>query len=480
MKVLVANRGEIACRILRTLREMGVPSVALACDLEGDSPHLELATESVRIGPPERYLDIPTVLEAARRTGATAIHPGYGFLSQSAAFARAVREAGHVFVGPTAESMTAIGDKRGSRETALGLGIPVIPGAKEVDSLPVALEAAARLGYPVLLKAAGGGGGKGMRRIDAPAQLREAHEGARREARAAFGDDRLLLEKLIHPARHVEIQVLGDGTEAIALGERECSLQRRYQKIVEEAPALWLPAPTRAQMSEAARGMIRAARYQGAATVEFLIGSDGSFYFLEVNTRLQVEHPVTEMLTGLDLVRAQLEIAHGGSLPAAPPPRGHAIEARLNAENPYQDFLPQVGKILLLEWPHLPGVRVDGGLREGVEVTPRFDPLLAKLIAWGNDREQARRRLLEALRGTVLLGCGTNQTFLIDLVERDFFVRGETYTHSIESAQWKEPAVPGEVREAARRLLSEEAGPGDGAPGDRSPWSTLPGFRMGE
>jgi acetyl/propionyl-CoA carboxylase alpha subunit len=480
MKVLVANRGEIACRILRTLREMGVPSVALASDLDGDSPHLDLATESVGIGPPERYLDIPAVLEAARRTGATAIHPGYGFLSQSAAFARGAREAGLVFVGPTPESMAAIGDKRGSRETALQLGIPVIPGAQDADSVAAALEAAGRLGYPVLLKAAGGGGGKGMRRIEAPAQLKEAHEGARREARAAFGDDRLLLEKLILPARHVEIQALGDGTEAIALGERECSLQRRYQKIVEEAPADWLPAPTRAQMSEAARAMIRAARYQGAATVEFLVGSDGGFYFLEVNTRLQVEHPVTEMLTGLDLVRAQLEIAHGGRLPGAPPPRGHAIEARLNAEDPYRDFLPQVGKILMLEWPSLPGVRVDGGLREGTEVTHRFDPLLAKLIAWGNDREQARRRLLEALRGTVLLGCGTNLSFLVDLLERDFFVRGETYTHSIESARWEEPPAPAEAREAARRLLSEGTAPVDGAPADRSPWSNLRDFRMGQ
>jgi acetyl/propionyl-CoA carboxylase alpha subunit len=484
MKVLVANRGEIACRILHTLRDMGIASVAVAAEPDRESPHVGLADEAVEIGPAESYLDSARILAAAERTGATAIHPGYGFLAQNAAFARACREAGVVFVGPTPEAMLALGEKRRARATAEAAGVPVIPGESECDTVAAARTAAKELGYPILIKAAGGGGGKGMRRVGAPGELEEAFAGARREAKAAFADDRLLVEKLIEPARHVEVQILGDGRDAVALGERECSLQRRYQKVVEESPSLAV-GERRQALAEGAVALARAAGYAGAGTVEFLVGPDGAHYFLEVNTRLQVEHPVTEMLTGIDIVRAQIEIAGGGELPRPTTPRGHAIEARLYAEDPYRNFLPSSGKILMLEWPARPWVRIDTGIREGTEVPPFYDPLLAKMIAWGENREVARRRLLAALRETTLLGLTTNQSFLIDVIESDFFVRGETFTSTLESRTWPEPEVPEEVSRVAREALAAPMGVGDGqAPGgeavDRySPWRSLGRFRLG-
>ncbi|HLF93419.1 MAG TPA: biotin carboxylase N-terminal domain-containing protein [Planctomycetota bacterium] len=471
MKVLVANRGEIACRILRTLREMDLPSVALYTDLDKDAPHVALAREAVGIGGPDRYLDGAAVLAAARKAGATALHPGYGFLSQSASFARACQDAGVVFIGPSPESMEALGDKRGSRKTAEAIGVPVVPGMREIDSFESAREAADRLGYPVLLKAAGGGGGRGMRLVTEGAQLLEAHEAARREARAAFGDDRLILEKYISPARHVEVQILGDGKHAIALGERECSLQRRYQKVIEEAPALRIPERTRHGLLESAVRLARAVGYRSAGTVEFLVGPDGSHSFLEVNTRLQVEHPVTEMLTGIDIVRAQIDLARGGPLPSVPGPRGHAIEARVNAEDPYRGFLPQTGRLSVLRWPHMPGVRIDSGVREGTVLGTHYDSLLAKVISWAGDREQARRRLLEALRQSVILGVATNQAFLMQVLESGFFVEGETYTTTLESLAWTEPP---ESRETAEAQEGAERRPGAaGRTGeDRySPWN---------
>ena len=455
MKVLVANRGEIACRILRTLRKMGLSSVAVYTDVDRGAPHVELAREAVGLGGPGGYLDAVAILAAARKSGAGAIHPGYGFLSQSVSFARACREAGLTFIGPSPESMELLGDKRGSRRTAEEAGVPVVPGAREVDSLEAAGEAASRIGYPVLLKAAGGGGGKGMRLVHEARELPDAHEAARREARAAFGDDRLLLEKFISPARHVEVQILGDGKDAVALGERECSLQRRYQKVIEESPANRIPDRTREGLLDSAVRLARAAGYANAGTVEFLVGPDGAYSFLEVNTRLQVEHPVTELRTGIDIVQAQIEIAQGGSLPHAPASRGHAIEARLNAEDPSREFLPQTGRVAALRWPNLPHVRVDSGLREGMAVGSHYDPLLAKIIAWGNDRAQTRARLVEALRATSLLGVATNRSFLIRVLESDFFVKGETYTTTLESRSWTDsagaatggtPEPPGEDR----------------------------------
>ena len=479
MKVLVANRGEIAVRILRSLKEMGIPGVAVYTEPDRGAPQVDLADEAVALGAPGQYLSIQALIAAARQVGASAIHPGYGFLSQSAAFARACEAAGLTFIGPSAESMELLGDKRASRATAEKLGVPVIPGAKEIDRLEAAQEAAERIGYPVLLKAAGGGGGKGMRLVPSRADLKEAHEAARREAKAAFADDRLILEKVVAPARHVEVQILGDGRTAVALGERECSLQRRYQKVIEEAPASRIGDAALQGLFNAAVLLAREAKYRSAGTVEFLVGPDGSFYFLEVNTRLQVEHAVTEMVWGLDLVQSQIAVAQGAALPAPVAPRGHAIEARLNAEDPYRDFLPQSGPILMLHWPQQPGLRIDAGIREGQRVPADYDSLLAKLIAWGPDREQARRRLVEALRELVLLGPMTNQSFLLQILESDDFRKGETYTTTLEERTWEKPALPDDVLSAARAWISLEA-PARAQDGSvPGPWEGLGGFRVG-
>jgi acetyl/propionyl-CoA carboxylase alpha subunit len=479
MKVLVANRGEIACRILRTLREMSVPSVAVFTEPDRDAPHVHLADEAVALGAPDRYLSEDALIGAAKHSGATAVHPGYGFLSQSAAFARACGAARLDFIGPTPESMESLGDKRGSRAMAERLGIPVVPGAQVVDQLSAAGEAAEKLGYPVLLKAAGGGGGRGMRLVRTRGELKESHEAARREAKTAFADDRLILEKYISPARHVEVQVLGDGREVVALGERECSLQRRYQKVIEEAPAIRVGTETRRAMGDAAARLAREAGYRSAGTVEFLVAADESFHFLEVNTRLQVEHPVTELITGIDIVRAQIEIARGGALPAPVAPRGHAIEARLNAEDPYRGFLPQSGPILMLHLPQRPCVRIDGGVREGQLVGTHYDSLLAKIISWGADREQARRRLVDSLRELVILGFATNQAFLIQILESEAFKSGETTTTTLESHPWPEPPVPGEILSAARRWMASGADSPSGRSPLPSPWVSLGGFRVG-
>ncbi len=310
-----------------------------------------------------------------------------------------------------------------------------------------------------------------MRRVTEAAQLLEAHEAARREARAAFGDDRLIVEKYISPARHVEVQILGDGKDVIALGERECSLQRRYQKVIEEAPAFRVPERTKRGLSESAVRLARAVGYRSAGTVEFLIGPDGSPAFLEVNTRLQVEHPVTEMLTGIDIVRTQIDLARGGPLPPVPAPRGHAIEARVNAEDPYRGFLPQTGRLSAIRWPHLPGIRVDSGVREGMVLGTRYDSLLAKVVAWGGDREQARRRLLEALRQSVILGVTTNQAFLVQVLESEFFVQGETYTTTLESLAWTEPPERRELVEAREEAERLAAGAGRLGEDRYSPWA---------
>ncbi|MBV8880980.1 MAG: ATP-grasp domain-containing protein [Planctomycetaceae bacterium] len=479
MKVLVANRGEIACRILRTLREMALPSVAVVTEPDRNAPHADLADEAVDLGPADRYLSGDALIAAARKTGADAVHPGYGFLSQSAPFARACEAAGLTFIGPTASSMEMLGDKRASRAAAERLGIPVVPGARDIDQYSAAEAAADRIGFPVLLKAAGGGGGKGMRLVRSRPELQEAHEAARREAKAAFVDDRLILEKYIAPARHVEVQILGDGRNAVALGERECSLQRRYQKVIEEAPASRIGEATRRGLSDAAARLAKEAGYRSAGTVEFLVAADGSFYFLEVNTRLQVEHPVTEQISGIDLVRLQIEVAQGAALPSAPAPRGHAIEARLNAEDPYHEFLPQSGPLLMVHWPQRPGLRIDAGIREGQAVPADYDSLLAKIVAWGSDREQARRRLVEALRELVVLGPATNQSFLLQILESDEFIRGETYTTTLEQRAWPAPSLPPEIVASARAWLSGQHPLNAVAAAHPGPWEDLRGFRVG-
>jgi len=495
-KVLVANRGEIAVRVCRTLREMGIPSVTVTSDADRGAPHARAGDESVAIGPApaaESYLNASAILDAARRTGADAIHPGYGFLSENATFAAECRDLGVVFIGPAPESMARLGDKSAARRTAASLGVPVVPGAEEVASVERAVTEAERVGFPVMLKASGGGGGRGMRVVASASEMNAAYEAARREAASAFGNDRLLLEKYVHPARHVEVQILADGREAKALGERECSLQRRHQKLVEESPSAAVGSKTRAAMENAAVTLAQAAEYAGVMTAEFLLGADGSFYFLEVNTRLQVEHPVTEMRSGLDLVRAQILIAAGGSVaealaqagqaggtaakPGAPLSlRGHAIEARLCAEDAHHGFLPQTGKILVLAWHEEEGVRIDSGIAQGQSLSPYYDSLLAKIIAHGRDREDARTKLLRALRGTALLGVVTNQSFLIDLLEDESFVRAETFTHTVESRQWPAPAEIPDTGLAALAAFSSEPRSAGGAEEDTdrySPWQRL-------
>jgi len=481
VKVLIANRGEIACRVAKTLRELGLASVAVYSDADAEAPHVHLCDEAVCLGDVRSYLDMERVVQAARDSGATALHPGYGFLSENPALPEACLAAGITFIGPSAKAIRQLGDKRLARQMAESCGVTTIPGAATCDDLAAARRAAERLGFPLLIKAALGGGGRGMRRVDDASALAEAYAAAQREAKTAFHVDHVLLEKLLAPVRHIEVQFLGDGNDAVVLGERECSLQRRHQKILEEGPAASISEATRVELHAAALRLVRAANYAGAGTVEFLVDTKGRAYFLEVNTRLQVEHPVTEMLTGVDLVRAQIEIALGGSLPRVPPPRGHAIEVRLNAEDSYNGFVPATGRVLALCWPSWPHVRVDAGIHEGAEISTHYDILLAKIIAWGQDREQARRRLCAALRETTLLGVTTNQAFLLDVLERDFFVRGETYTSTIETERWSAPPVPAEALALALRELERPAAHVAAAGrGDHfSPWARLGRFRVG-
>ncbi len=415
-KVLIANRGEIAVRVLRACRELGIRGAVVYSDADRASLPVLLADEAYRIGPApsrESYLRGEAIVELAVRIGADAVHPGYGFLSENAGFARLCREAGITFIGPSPEAMAAMGSKVESRRLMMDAGVPVVPGGRDpLPDLEGAVAAAAEMGYPVMLKAAAGGGGKGMRRVDGPEELAGAYRSARSEAASSFGDDSVYLEKYIVNPRHVEIQVLGDlHGRVISLGERECSLQRRHQKVVEEAPSVAVGPELRRRMGAAAVAAARAVGYSNAGTVEFLLAADGSFYFLEMNTRLQVEHPVTELVTGIDLVAAQIRVAEGEPLPVGwegIEPQGHAIEVRLYAEDPYQRFVPSPGKILRLRWPQGPGVRVDAGVYEGAEVTIHYDPMLAKLIVWAEDRPRALARLERALAELQVEGIRTN------------------------------------------------------------------------
>ncbi|EYR64489.1 acetyl-COA carboxylase, partial [Actinotalea ferrariae CF5-4] len=424
--VLVANRGEIACRVIRTLRSLGIRSVAVYSDADRDARHVGLADEAVRLGPADArrsYLDIEAVLAAARATGAEAIHPGYGFLAENAAFARACADAGVVFVGPGVAALEVMGDKIRAKRHVAQAGVPVLPGVSEAGLDDDALVAAAAdVGFPLLVKPSAGGGGKGMEVVERAEDLPEALRTARRVAAAAFGDDTLLLERYVRAPRHIEVQVLADthGT-VVHLGERECSLQRRHQKVVEEAPSPLLDAPTRARMGEVACAAARSVGYVGAGTVEMIVPADDptAFFFLEMNTRLQVEHPVTEMVTGLDLVEQQLRVAAGERLAVRQEDvrlTGHAIEARLYAEDPARGFLPGTGRVLALEEPSGEGVRVDSALLPGLVVSADYDPMLAKVVAWGADRDQALHRLDAALSRTAVLGVPTNTAFLRTLL----------------------------------------------------------------
>jgi acetyl-CoA carboxylase biotin carboxylase subunit len=431
-KILVANRGEIAVRVMRTCREMGIRTVAVYSEADRGALHVRNADEAVHVGPsPARdsYLSIERMLEAARRTGADAVHPGYGFLSERADFARAVEAAGLVFIGPRPESMEAMGVKTTARARMEAAGVPVVPGSPEPIADPAGARAFAdRIGYPVLVKAAAGGGGKGMKRCGRPEDLAALWQSARREAAAAFGDDRLYLEKFLEKPRHVEFQVFADEHGGcIHLGERECSVQRRQQKVIEESPSPILDEAMRQAMGEVAVRAARAVGYRGAGTVEFLVDAGRSFWFLEMNTRLQVEHPVTEMVTGLDLVRMQIQVARGERIPRQEEPvrRGHAIEARIYAEDPSRRFLPSPGRITYLRVPGGPGIRDDSGVYAGWTVSPHYDPMISKLVAWAESREAAIARLLRALGDYSVHGITANVAYLMAVLDHPAFRSGD-------------------------------------------------------
>ncbi|WP_327367547.1 acetyl/propionyl/methylcrotonyl-CoA carboxylase subunit alpha [Streptomyces sp. NBC_01217] len=491
--VLVANRGEIAVRVIRTLRELGVRSVAVFSDADADARHVREADTAVRIGPAPAamsYLSVPALLDAARRTGAQAVHPGYGFLAENAGFARACAEAGLAFIGPTAEAISLMGDKIRAKETVAAAGVPVVPGSAGSGLSDAQLVDAAReIGTPVLLKPSAGGGGKGMRLVRDEALLADEIAAARREARASFGDDTLLVERWIDRPRHIEIQVLADTHgNVVHLGERECSLQRRHQKIIEEAPSVLLDEETRAAMGEAAVQAARSCGYVGAGTVEFIVpGNDpASYYFMEMNTRLQVEHPVTELITGLDLVEWQLRVAAGEQLPYGQKDitlTGHAIEARICAEDPFRGFLPSGGTVLALHEPQGNGVRTDSGLGAGGEVGSLYDPMLSKVIAYGPDRAAALRRLRAALADTVILGVPTNAGFLRRLLAHPAVVAGDLDTGLVERevAGLVPEGVPEEVYAAAALLRQgpPASTPPAAAPGWVDPFSVANGWRLG-
>ena len=489
--MLVANRGEIAVRVIRACRTAGLPAVAVYSDADRGARHVALADAAARLGPApprESYLSIPRLLAAARETGCGAVHPGYGFLSESAVFARAVVDAGMIWIGPPAAAMEAMGSKISARERMKAAGVPVVPGALigkfeehedfSANEREAGASAAARrvalprpgasgpfkeilsLGLPVLVKASAGGGGKGMRVVSSEADLASAIASCRREALASFGDDTVYVEKLLPTPRHIEVQIFGDmHGNVVALGERECSLQRRHQKVIEECPSSAVTPDLRARLQNAACDAARAVGYVNAGTVEFLLEPSGAFYFLEMNTRLQVEHPVTEEAFGLDLVALQLRVAAGEPLPDLPSaPSAHAIEARVYAEDPDAGFLPQAGRLLAWIEPSGPGVRVDSGLTAGQTVDIHYDPLLAKIVAKGRDREEARGRLVAALGETVALGVATNLSWLKRLLEAAPGVRGDLHTGLVETLSLPAPPPPpDEVFEAAASVLSRAA-----------------------
>ena len=491
-RVLIANRGEIAVRIARTLRRLGIESVAVYTDLDRGAPHVEVADRAVPLGDGRAYLDAERLVAAARRCGADALHPGYGFLSENAAFARACTSAGVVFVGPPADAIELMGDKIRAKRAVAAAGVPVVPGTDAAGLDDAALDdagladAALSIGFPVLLKPSAGGGGKGMRLVTGAGELADQVAAARREALAAFGDGTLLVERYVERPRHVEVQVFADTHGAcVALGERECSLQRRHQKIVEEAPAAFLPATTRRAMAASAVAAARACGYVGAGTVELIVPADhpDEHFFMEMNTRLQVEHPVTEAVLGCDLVELQLRVAAGERLPWASPddvpaPSGHAVEARLYAEDPGRGFLPSSGTVLALREPDGAGIRVDSGLRAGLEVGTQYDPLLAKVVAWGPDRPSALDRLDRALGATAVLGLSTNVGFLRRLLADPAVRAGHLDTGLVERQAGALAAgpPPDDVLVAAtvlRHRLHRTLPPGAGA------WSVGDGWRLG-
>jgi len=493
-RVLVANRGEIALRVIRACREMGIETVAVYSDADATARHVRAADAAVRVGPPpaaESYLNIPALIAAARTSGADAVHPGYGFLSERAAFARACVDAGLIFIGPPADAIERMGSKIGARTLMEQAGVPVVPGRTPADQSDAGIAAAAdAIGFPVLVKASAGGGGKGMRAAHDAATLAEAIPSARREAQAAFGDGTLYVERLIQRPRHIEIQVFADAHgNAVHLFERECSIQRRHQKIVEESPSPVLTPAVRERMGKAAVAAATSAGYRNAGTIEFLLegaGDTARFYFLEMNTRLQVEHPVTEMVTGTDLVRAQLLVASGRPLPWRQEDlaqRGHAIECRVYAEDPSSGFLPQAGPLALYREPDGPGIRIDSGVEEGTAVPVQYDPMLAKLIASGETRDAAIARAVAALRQFPILGVRTNVAFLIRTLEHPAFRTGDLHTGFVDEhlpSLLEKTEASELVRSVARAAQSSrDLGPSaatGAALAAFDPWSRLEGW----
>ncbi len=481
--LLIANRGEIACRVIRTARAMGLRTVAVYSEADRDALHVAEADEAVLIGPArarDSYLDIGRVIDAAKRSGAEAIHPGYGFLSESAEFAQACLDAGLVFVGPTAEMITAMGSKSGSKELMENAGVPLVPGYHGAAQDDATLAAAAdKIGFPVLVKASAGGGGRGMRIVRSAEELAAAIVSAKREAKAAFGDDRMLIEKFVTNPRHIEVQIVGDSHgNLVSLFERECTLQRRHQKVIEEAPSPTLDAAQREAVCAAARKAAGAVNYVGAGTIEFV--SDGKdVFFIEMNTRLQVEHPVTELITGVDLVEWQLRVAFGEPLPLKQDEirlSGHAVEARVYAENPHKNFMPSVGTIRTWRTPaETDGLRIDAGYRQGDAVSPYYDAMLAKVIAWAPTRDAALARLTRGLDNTDIRGVVTNIPFLSALLTHSDVAANAIDTGFIErelSALTPEPPLPGDLElcAAVAAILANEAAEADAEP--RSPWQT--------
>ncbi len=492
-KVLIANRGEIAVRIIRSCRAAGVATVAVYAEADAGAPHVRLADTAVAIrgaSPRASYLDVAALLATARGAKADAVHPGYGFLSENAAFARAVAEAGLTFIGPSPDAIATMGDKVAARARMADAGVPVVPASGVLAPDPeVFAKAAATIGYPVVIKAAAGGGGKGMRIVRDAVELPDAIRGAAREATAAFADGRLYLERFLERSRHVEVQVFGDTHGRIVdLGERECSIQRRHQKIIEETPSPAVGPDLRAAMADAAIRAARAVSYVGAGTVEFLLDESGRFYFLEMNTRLQVEHPITEWITGLDLVREQILVARGEPLSfESATPRGHALECRLYSEDPARNFLPATGTIRALTAPAGPGIRFDSGIAPGSVIGVDYDPMLAKISTWGATREEARRRMLAALRETIVLGVVTNRDYLREILAHPAFIAGATHTEFLTEhlPGWRPATRDGRDLAAVAAALALAAPPPATADGDPrqtttpSPFVTLGGWRTG-
>ena len=498
-KILIANRGEIAVRVIKACREMGISTVAVYSDVDRKSLHVQMADEAVPIGPApaiESYLNMDRIIAAARATGAEAIHPGYGFLAENSDFARRLEKEKVVFIGPNSKALELVGDKVRARQTMDKAGVPIIPGMNSIPKDISEYEAAAKkLGYPVMIKASAGGGGKGMRIVCSEQELRPGLEAGRREAKSAFGDESVYLEKYIEEPRHVEFQVLADNYgNTVHLFERECSIQRRHQKIVEESPSQALDPTLRTKMGETAKKVVRAAGYNNAGTVEFLLDKNKNFFFLEVNARLQVEHPVTEFCTGVDLVRQQIRIAAGEKLSFSQKDleqRGHALECRIYAEDATKNFLPSSGKILFLKEPKGPGVRHDCGVYSGWEVPIYYDPILAKLIVWAEDRDAACDRMLAALNDYAILGISTSISFLKDIINHPEFRAGRTNTGFIKNhfENWGEKEKSEDklrLALAAAAFDSINSGPsgnkvvGGTQKATVSLWQTLGHWRLGE